>query len=127
MCLQDDNYGTCWEFVAQEGRNTLVRYCCCVICGSTLLPRLMTAAGRSHKRDRDCIRVKVTGLAQKLGQLEAVNRDLQSKYWANLKLLGQPCNFLRSGAFGFRGAWSATPRGPGPVAAGLYPIATFEK
>ena len=39
------------------------------------------------------LRVKVTGLAQTLGQLEAVNRDLQSKYWANLKLLGQPCNF----------------------------------
>jgi hypothetical protein len=37
--------------------------------------------------------VKVTGLAQKLGQLEAVNRDLQSKSWANLKLLDQPCNF----------------------------------
>jgi hypothetical protein len=37
--------------------------------------------------------VKVTGLAQKLGQLEAVHRDFQSKYWANLKLLGQPCNF----------------------------------
>jgi hypothetical protein len=28
-----------------------------------------------------------------LGQLEAVHRDFQSKYWANLKLLGQPCNF----------------------------------
>ena len=37
--------------------------------------------------------VKVTGLAQKLSQLEAVNRDLQSKSWANLKFLGQPCNF----------------------------------
>jgi hypothetical protein len=37
--------------------------------------------------------VKVTGLAQNLGQLEAVSRDLQSKSWANLKLLGQPCNF----------------------------------
>jgi hypothetical protein len=37
--------------------------------------------------------VKVTGLAQKLGQLEAVHRDFQSKNWANLKLLGQPCNF----------------------------------
>jgi hypothetical protein len=36
---------------------------------------------------------KVTGLAQKLGQLEAVHRDLQSKSWANLQLLGQPCNF----------------------------------
>jgi hypothetical protein len=32
-------------------------------------------------------------LAQKLGQLEAVNRDLQLKYWANLKLLVQPCTF----------------------------------
>ena len=37
--------------------------------------------------------VKVTGLAQKLGQLEAVTREFQSKYWANLQLLGQPCNF----------------------------------
>ena len=37
--------------------------------------------------------MKVTGLAQKLGQLGAVHRELQSKYWANLKLLGQPCNF----------------------------------
>jgi hypothetical protein len=39
------------------------------------------------------LRVKVTGLAQKLGQLEAVNRDLQSESWANLQLLGQPCSF----------------------------------
>jgi hypothetical protein len=31
-------------------------------------------------------------MAQKLGQLEAVHRDLQPKYWANLKRLGQPCN-----------------------------------
>ena len=38
-------------------------------------------------------RVKVTGLAQKLGQLEAAGGDLQSKYWAGLKLLGQPCGF----------------------------------
>ena len=37
--------------------------------------------------------VKVTGLTQKLGQLETVHRDFQSKYWANLKFLGQPCNF----------------------------------
>jgi hypothetical protein len=36
--------------------------------------------------------VKVAGLAQKLGQLEAVNRDFQSQSWANLKILGQPCN-----------------------------------
>jgi hypothetical protein len=41
--------------------------------------------------------VKVTGLAQKLGQLEAVSREFQSKYWANLQLLGQPCNFYAAG------------------------------
>jgi hypothetical protein len=28
-----------------------------------------------------------TGLAQKLGQLEAADRDLQSKSWANLQVL----------------------------------------
>jgi hypothetical protein len=37
--------------------------------------------------------VKVTGLGQNLGQLEAVHRDFQSKYEASLQLLGQPCNF----------------------------------
>ena len=37
--------------------------------------------------------VKVTGSAQKLGQLEAIHRDLQSKSRANLQLLGQPGNF----------------------------------
>jgi hypothetical protein len=42
-------------------------------------------------------RVKVTWLAQKLGQLEAVDRGLRSKFWANLKLLGQPCNFYTTG------------------------------
>ena len=41
--------------------------------------------------------VKVTGLAQKLGQLGAVHRDLQSKSWANLQLLGQACNFYAMG------------------------------
>ena len=41
--------------------------------------------------------VKVTGLAQNLGQLEAVHRDLNSKSWASLKLLGQPCNFYALG------------------------------
>jgi hypothetical protein len=41
--------------------------------------------------------VKVTGLAQKLGQLEAVNRDFQSKSWTNLNLLGHPCNFYAYG------------------------------
>ena len=51
----------------------------------------MHAPGRT-KRQCDP-RVKVTGLVQKLAQLEAVNSDLQSKYWANLRLMGQPCNF----------------------------------
>jgi hypothetical protein len=37
--------------------------------------------------------VKVTGLAQTLGKLEAVDRGFQSKYWANLNCLGQPCKF----------------------------------
>jgi hypothetical protein len=50
--------------------------------------------------------VKVTGLAQKLGQLEAVNRDLQSKSWANLQLLGQPCNVRAHGRSGhLAAAW----------------------
>jgi hypothetical protein len=56
-----------------------------------------TSAGRPVGSGLDGARQwgnsKVAGLAQKLGQLEAVNRDSQSKYWANLKLLGQPCNF----------------------------------
>ena len=47
-----------------------------------------------------CFSVKVTGLVQKLVQLEAVSRDLQSKSWANLNLLGQPCNF-----YAFDQAW----------------------
>ena len=38
--------------------------------------------------------VKFTGLAQILGQLSASNRDLQSNCWANLIILGQPCDFL---------------------------------
>jgi hypothetical protein len=60
--------------------------------------------------------VKVTGLAKKLGQLEAVHRDLQSKYFANLKLLGPPCNFYvpasgqREGGPGQGGGASAPPR-----------------
>ena len=37
--------------------------------------------------------VEVTRLAEKLGQLQAANRDFQSKSWASLQLLGQPCNF----------------------------------
>jgi hypothetical protein len=56
--------------------------------------RRRTGWAGSARRRPTRRRVKVTGLAQKLGQLEAVNRDLQSKYWANLKLLlSQPCNF----------------------------------
>ena len=45
---------------------------------------------QSHARPTN---VKVTGLVQKLGQLEAVNREFHSKYGANLQLLGQPYNF----------------------------------
>jgi hypothetical protein len=52
-----------------------------------------TAVACGSRRARNGQSVKVTGLAQKLGQLEAVNRDFQSKYWANLQFLGQPCNF----------------------------------
>jgi hypothetical protein len=45
--------------------------------------------------------VDVTGLAQlswanymdQQTKLMAVDRGFQSKYWANLKILGQPCNF----------------------------------
>jgi hypothetical protein len=53
---------------------------------------------RSVRRGRsgmaaNAISVKVTGLAQKLNQLGAVYRDLQSKYLANLNILGRPCNF----------------------------------
>ena len=63
--------------------------------------RPRTSAGAAHTaatldlptRRTDPHRVKFTGLAQRLGQLEAVYRDLQSKYWANLKNLGQHCNF----------------------------------
>ena len=49
--------------------------------------------GASIKPSRAGCSVKVTGLAQKLGQLDTVNRDLQSKSWANLLLLGQFCHF----------------------------------
>ena len=58
-------------------------------------PRSVAARRPRHDRSTS---VKVTGLAQKLGQLEAVNRDLQPKSWANLQLLGQPCNFPASRA-----------------------------
>jgi hypothetical protein len=37
--------------------------------------------------------VDFTGLAQILGQLQAVHRDFKSKHWAILQLLGQPCIF----------------------------------
>jgi hypothetical protein len=37
-------------------------------------------------------------LPQKLGQLEAASRDLHSKSWANLQLLGRPCSFRAPGA-----------------------------
>ena len=34
------------------------------------------------------IRVNAAGVAQKLGQLEAIRRDLQSKYWGQLAAFG---------------------------------------
>jgi hypothetical protein len=52
---------------------------------------------KSGLQEEHLTSVKVTGLAQKLGQLEAANRDLQSKPWASLNLLGQPCNFYAIG------------------------------
>ena len=59
----------------------------------TLLKSSTRLCRDSHRKLVGHRSVKVTGLAQKLGKLEAVNRDLQSKSMANLKLLGQPCNF----------------------------------
>ena len=38
-------------------------------------------------------KVKITGLAQNLGQLQASHRDFQSKFLVNSKILGQPCVF----------------------------------
>ena len=82
-------------------------------------PRTSSASGRASPsrwsaRSTRCQRrrVKVTGLAQKLGQLEAVSRDLQLKSWANLKLLGQPCNFhtRRRGRSTHRGRARSPPR-----------------
>jgi hypothetical protein len=55
--------------------------------------RACSHAARRARRLRQMISVNVTGLTQKLGQLEAANRDLQSKYGANLQRSGQPCNF----------------------------------
>jgi hypothetical protein len=37
-------------------------------------------------------KVKITGLAQNLDQLQAFNMDFQPN-WANLKILGRPCDF----------------------------------
>ena len=67
---------------------------CPVLCGPYRDPSYTYACmGCGGMTARPPPKVTATGLAQNLGQLEAVNRDLQSKYWANLKLLGQPCNF----------------------------------
>ena len=46
------------------------------------------------------ISVQVTGSAQKLGQLEAVHRDLKSKSSANLKRIGRPYNVYAIGGDG---------------------------
>ena len=42
------------------------------------------------------VSVNAAGLPQKLSQLEAVNRGLHPKSWANLQLLGQSVTFARS-------------------------------
>jgi hypothetical protein len=37
--------------------------------------------------------LKVTGLSHNPGQLQGSYRDFQSNCWANLRILGQPCDF----------------------------------
>jgi hypothetical protein len=57
------------------------------------------------------------GLAQILGQLQASNKDLWSKCWANLHNLGQPCEFRVAGPAphaSTRSAGYPTPRRPRP-------------
>ena len=59
-------------------------------------PREFGSLAHAAKRMRHSvitISAEGTRLAQNLGQLEAVNRGLQSKSLANLQLLGQLCNF----------------------------------
>ena len=43
------------------------------------------------------VKVRFTGLAQTLGQLDDSNRDFRSNCWANLRILGQPCEFQVAG------------------------------
>jgi hypothetical protein len=43
----------------------------------------------AQRRNENC-----TGLAQIVGQVQASDRDFQSKFWANMQNLAQPCEFL---------------------------------
>ena len=43
-------------------------------------------------------KVKFTGLNKNLGQLQDSNRDFQPNCWANVRSLGQPCEFQVGGA-----------------------------
>jgi hypothetical protein len=53
---------------------------------------LFALGWQRHARERPAT-VKFTGLAQNLGQLYDANSDFQSKFWANLIILGQSCGF----------------------------------
>jgi hypothetical protein len=75
-------------------------------CKVTVRPNPRSAAGSGWRRRsprpacaRSCTRrmpmVKFTGLTQSLGQLEESNADAQSNFWANLRMLGQPCFHFR--------------------------------
>jgi hypothetical protein len=80
-------------------------------------------------------KVKSTGLAQNLGQLEASSRDFHSNCWANLRILGQPCEFQVGGtptrrALDFEPSWAQLDFEPGRspgVSLGLYPIVTLHR
>jgi hypothetical protein len=63
--------------------------------------------GEAYRRDeagvcvsmaapRPACSLKSAGLAQNLGQLYGSDRDFQSNCWANLRILGQPCEFYIS-------------------------------
>ena len=53
-------------------------------------PALWTEPAAAAARTLRPLKVKVTGLAQNLGQLQASNRYFRSNCWASLNLLGQP-------------------------------------
>jgi hypothetical protein len=55
------------------------------------LPHPVDPGGCAPPREVGSPKVKLTGLAQILGKLQASNRVFHSNCWANLKILGQPC------------------------------------